>query len=158
MPPININYIRNSLNDWMSQPERKPNIISQPQYSKINEPLIHTIYREVKSGESLILDEYYELNPNYCDGLAAPVVIFTENSNFGRITKITEDKLFSRSMDNCYTNSPVVKIRYEAGAVEKEKIDKFSWKVNFQTESSLIVNALINIKPNLIDKSKQEDL
>ena len=156
MAPVNLHYIRSSINDWASRSE--PRSAPAPLHPVRGSAETQTIYREVQSGESIVLDGYYELNPNYCGALSAPRVLITQKPNLGKVTEITQDQLFARYRDNCHTNAPVVNIRYEAGEVEKEKIDTFSWTVNFQSEPLLMVKAIMNIKPNAIPYDKNEEL
>jgi len=156
MAPVNMHHIRNSINDWMSRSE--PRSAPTPLHPTRETPETQTIYREVQSGQSIVLDGYYELNPNHCGALSAPRVLITQEPHLGKVTEITQDQLFARYRDNCHTNAPVVNIRYEAGEVEKEKIDTFSWTVNFQSEPSLMVKAIMNIKSNIIPNDKNEEL
>jgi len=157
MAPVNLHYIRSSINDWASRSQQS-HASPTSSHSAGAAPQTQTIYREVQSGESIILDGYYELNPNYCGALSAPRVLITQEPILGKVTEITQDQLFARYRDNCHTNAPVVNIRYEAGEVEKEKIDTFSWTVNFQSEPSLMVKAIMNIKSNIIPNDKNEEL
>ena len=72
MAPVNMHHIRNSINDWMSRSE--PRSAPTPLHPTREAPETQTIYREVQSGQSIVLDGYYELNPNHCGALSAPRV------------------------------------------------------------------------------------